>query len=180
MSLASQGNHVVVVHRLQINLEGVIGGRVVQLHRELVVDQGVLTGGYSGPGEFSLVMLAAALPAMALSGGLVLPVDELAADGRTRLDLLGEHGRDFGTAVVVTETLVEEHWIVCSAWVRSAGFALEIGEELTVPRVEVRTGEVGGATRAHAAMQIDSTRGGSYLVDAGAWLWNVVRVAALA
>jgi hypothetical protein len=62
---------VVVVHRLQLNLEGVVNGRVLQDHRELTLDQGALTCGYTGPGEVGLVLLAAALPAMALSSGRV-------------------------------------------------------------------------------------------------------------
>ncbi len=97
---------------------------------------------------------------------------------RARLDLLGEHGRDLGTVVVVTETLVEKHWLVCSARVHSAEFSLEIGEELTLPWVEVATCEVGAASRAHASLQLDSRRGHSYLVDATAWLWSVEIVGA--
>ena len=161
--------------RLQVHLAGTINGQPVDLRRPVDLGDGTaldLADDGSSPAGVCLAMLSATVPALATQTGLVHPAEGLPVHARTRVDLLGEHGRDLGTVVIVSSTRTSDAGSTCDAVIQQGALALEVGERLRVAPAKMSAVVEASGCLVHASVPVTGNRGTDYVADVVTRLWN--------
>ena len=157
-----------MLESFELRLGGFLNGEPHQLVRRFGED--VLVDVAYEQGAVALVLFAAVLPIAVLRRSDHGSVDRLPVYVRTRLDLLGECGRDFGSAIVVGELREDDGLVV--ATVQAATFALELGEQVQVASPRLTLHAEGGSIAGHALAEVSGNRGLGYQADAMVRLWG--------